>query len=204
MKDTGPKNYKKDSFKTTDALKYIFPFLKPFRKYFVFGMISIFITGFLSLSLPIITGNILDVSLNKSNTDLPYTANFLVILLVILVISENLFNFIKDYFFNKMNELTIGHIRKALYERYLKYPISFYDKERIGELLSRLNADVSMLKYIFCEQIPTFLYQTVLAIVAISILFYLDVTLTLITLITFPIALLAAKLIGKKVIEVSS
>lgn len=199
MKDTDHKNYEKDSFKTIDALKFIFPFLKPFRKYFVFGMISIFITGFLSLSLPIITGNILDVSLNKSNTDLPYTANFLVILLVIMVVLENLFNFIKDYFFNKMNELTIGHIRKVLYERYLKYPISFYDKERIGELLSRLNTDVSMLKYIFCEQIPTFLYQTVLAIVAISILFYLDVTLTLITLITFPIALLAAKLIGKKV-----
>ncbi len=126
-----------------------------------------------------------------------------VLLLLGIVVALNLFTFIQRYMFNKMNELTIGNLRKELYKRYLRYPVSFYDKERIGELLSRINTDIAMVQYIFCEQIPTFIYQTVVMVVAITIMFFVSVKLTLITLVTFPVAILLSIIIGKRVRRIS-
>lgn len=188
---------------TIKALRYISTFLKPYRQYFIYGMVFIFLVGALSLSLPIITGHIVDVLVNKNKINSTFSIDKIVLILLVLVVLTNICKFFQRYFFNKMNELTIGFIRKELYHRYLKYPISFFDKERIGELLSRINTDISMVQYIFCEQIPAFIYQSTVMIVAIGIMFYIQIKLTLITLLTFPIAILLSIVIGKKVQNIS-
>ena len=159
--------------------------------------------GGLSLSLPIITGQIVDKLLKGKEMLFDISLNQLILILLVLVVAVNIFKFIQRYLFNKMNELTIGNIRKELYGRYLKYPVSFFDKERIGELLSRINTDISMVQYIFCEQMPAFIYQTIVMFVAITIMFFINFELTLITLATFPIAVLLSVSIGRKIRAIS-
>jgi len=98
-----------------------------------------------------------------------------------------------------MNENSTTQIRKDLYYRYLRYKVAFFDKEKVGDLISRINTDIYMLQNIFSDQIPEFLYKSVIMVITLVILFLINVKLTLLMLIVFPITTALALFIGEKV-----
>lgn len=186
-----------------NAVLFLLTFLKPFKKYFVAGMFGVFIVGGISMLTPLVVGQIVDESVGNDENLFLKKVNDSMLLLIGIIICHNLFTFVQRYLFNKMNELTKAFLQKELYIRYLKYPVSFFDKERIGELLSRINSDIGMVQYIFSDQIPAFLYHSVALVVALILLFLINIKLAAITIISFPIAVYFSIIIGKRVRKLS-
>lgn len=186
-----------------EKLKTFLKYFLPFKKYFFTGLIFVFLSGGAQILSYSIVGNLIDLSIKKDARLWGFTLNQTLLILFGIVVLQTGFGFVQQYLFSKMNEYSLAAIRKEMFSRYVKYPISVFDRERIGNLLSRISVDTSMLQYIFTEQIPTFIYQFVVLLISLSMLFIINWKLALFMLLIFPPALLVAQFLGKRIQRLS-
>ncbi len=120
------------------------------------------------------------------------------VLLVMAVLS-----FFRIYLFEYVGQKSMAAIRIALYERIITLPIQFFEENRVGNLTSRISADVSQLQDALTNQLAFFVRQLVLPIVCVPILLTVSVKLTLIILALLPILILSAVIFGRYIRKIS-
>jgi ABC-type multidrug transport system fused ATPase/permease subunit len=113
------------------------------------------------------------------------------------------FSFMRIWLFSLVSERSMADIRKALYQKLLTLSIPFFEKRRVGELTSRISADVALLQDIISITLAEFLRQIVTLFVGIGIIFYTSPKLTLFMLGTFPILIVVAFVFGKQLRKIS-
>lgn len=89
-----------------------------------------------SIISPYITGNA--ISAVKAREPL----TFVLIMLLLLYVTEGLIKFLQQFLMASIGQRIIHFIRKALFDKIKKLPLSFFDKHQHGELMSRLTNDV--------------------------------------------------------------
>jgi ATP-binding cassette subfamily B protein len=94
-------------------------------------------------------------------------------------------------------------IRSALYERIITLPVQFFEENRVGNLTSRISADVSQLQEALTTQLAFFVRQLVLPIVCVPILLSVSVKLTLIILALLPVLIVSAVIFGRYIRSIS-
>jgi ABC-type multidrug transport system fused ATPase/permease subunit len=82
-------------------------------------------------------------------------------------------------------------------------PLSFFDNRRVGELMSRMIADIETLQGTFSFTLAELLRQIITLITGTVIIFYLAPTLTAFMLLTFPVLVLSALVFGKFIRKLS-
>ncbi len=184
-----------------DAMK-IFSFIKPYRWYFIFGLIALALsTGSNFVFLDYIRELVDTVTDNKEGWESQLQVVALQIGAVLIV--QALFSFLRIILFAQVTQRTLADIRNAVYRSLLSVGIPFFEKRRVGELTSRLTADVSQLETTIQVTIAEFLRQILTLIGGLVILFYVSTELTLIMLATFPVAIIIAILVGRYIRKVS-
>jgi len=184
-----------------DAMK-IFSFIKPYRWYFIFGLIALALsTGSNFVFLDYIRELVDTVTDNKEGWESQLQVVALQIGAVLVV--QALFSFLRIILFAQVTQRTLADIRNAVYRSLLSVGIPFFEKRRVGELTSRLTADVSQLETTIQVTIAEFLRQILTLIGGLVILFYVSTELTLIMLATFPVAIIIAMLVGRYIRKVS-
>lgn len=186
-----------------EKLNTFLKFFLPFRKYFFTGLIFVFLSGGAQILSYSIVGNLIDLSIHKEARLWGFTLKETLVILFGVVILQTGFGFVQQYLFAKMNEYSLANIRKEMFSRYVQYPIAVFDRERIGNLLSRISVDTSMLQYIFTEQIPTFIYQFIVLLISLTMLFVINWKLAIFMMLIFPPALLVAEYLGKRIQRLS-
>jgi len=89
-------------------------------------------------------------------------------------------------------------LREWLYERVLSLPLSFFDKRPAGVLLTRLTNDVDALGEVIGAGIVTIVLDILMVIGCLGAMFYLDVELTILTLIASPILMGLIELVRRR------
>jgi ABC-type multidrug transport system fused ATPase/permease subunit len=107
------------------------------------------------------------------------------------------------YTFAIVSENGLADVRKALYKKIIWLPMTFFDRSRVGELMSRLTADIGTLQDTFSFVLAELLRQVITLVVGIGILFYLAPTLTAFMLLTFPVLVISAIIFGKYIRRLS-
>ncbi len=183
--------------------KVFLSYFIPYWPSFLFGMLFIFLSGILQLLSISLIGKLIDKSVDQGSQQIRDNINTIVFQILSVMLLQIIFSMAQQYFFLRMNEAAIAGIRKTLYNRYLRYSLSFFNKERVGDLMSRINNDIGMVQYIFSEQLPAFFYQSVILLTAITALLLINIKLTLLMIFTFPVTVIITLLIGKKVRQIS-
>ncbi|MEO0895037.1 MAG: ABC transporter transmembrane domain-containing protein [Bacteroidota bacterium] len=189
----------RDSFR--EALK-IFAFIKPYRWWFIIGLIFLALsTGTNFIFLDYIRQLVETVSTESETwqNDLQWVA----VQIGGVLILQALFSFLRIILFAQVTQRTLADIRNAIYQSLLSVGIPFFEERRVGELTSRLTADVSQLESTIQVTIAEFLRQILTLIGGLIILFTVSVKLTLIMLATFPVAIIIAMLVGRYIRKVS-
>lgn len=88
-------------------------------------------------------------------------------------------------------------IRQALYAKLVRLPMTFFDKRRTGELISRITADVSQLQDTFSTTLAELFRQVITLVAGVIFLFVNTPKLTLFMLGTFPVLVLIAMIFGR-------
>src|SRR6476646_7677396 len=111
-------------------------------------------------------------------------------LLVALYFGAQLFRFIFSYFqsilLNSVGQYVMFDIRRELYDKLQHQEIAYYDRNPVGRIMTRLTTDVDALNELFTQGVTDLLGDLVMIVAIISVILWMDVKLTLMTLLTVP------------------
>jgi ATP-binding cassette subfamily B protein len=160
------------------------------------GFVCVFLTNIFLLSMPRVLGYAVD-SLQQSVTrgKLAYWA----VLILLLATGEGIFRFF-------MRRLIIGVSRDIEYSmrndifRHLEtLPMSFYQKNRTGDLMSRATNDLSNVRMLFGPGIMQSANTIVVAVFAIVFMLRINWQLTLLALLPLPVVTLSVRHFGTRI-----
>lgn len=171
----------------------IFKYAKNQKWKFFVGLVFLLLTSATALAFPKLMGMLVDCVTNK---DLDQ-ANTIAIGLMGILALQAIFSFFRISLFVNFTENSLSNIRFALYENLIKLPMSFFSQKRVGELNSRISADISQLQDTFTTTIAEFLRQLILIIGGFIILGSISPKLTIMMLSIVPIVAVAAVIFGR-------
>ncbi len=176
-------------------------YIKPYRLYVLIIIISIFISSFTVLSLGEGIRYVID---NNFLTGLNWSSFYKVALGlsgIITIMSGAIFT--RIYLLSYSGERIIGDIRINVYSHLLKLPQRFFEKKKIGDILSTLISDTATLQIIISGALSNALRNLAMSIGGIVMSLHTNVTLTLYSTIAVPSVIIVISLLGKKVKRVS-
>jgi ABC-type multidrug transport system fused ATPase/permease subunit len=178
-----------------------FRFMLPYKGLFILGLVALSLSSLLLLAFPRLSGELLDVATGKGK----YFGNInhVVVALMGILLVQSVFSFIRVYTFAIVSERGMADLRKAVYQKVVWLPMSFFDSRRVGELMSRITADVGTLQETFTTALAELLRQVLTLLFGIGIIFYLAPSLAGFMLLTFPVLVIAALIFGKYIRKLS-
>ncbi len=183
------------------ALK-IFEYVKPYRSHFIIGLILLFLSSTVFMVFPFIVGVMLDVAQGKASIahlDLPSIA----FLLLAVLAFQGVVSYFRVILFARVSEGVSADIRKDLYQKLISLPVVFFEKSRVGELVSRLTNDVEKLYNTFYFVLAEFIRQIILLVGGVLFLAWQTPKLTGVMLAIFPLIVVGAMLFGRKIRKLS-
>ena len=106
-------------------------------------------------------------------------------------------SFLRGYLFTVAGERVVCELRRKLFEALLAQEIGFYDQSRVGELVSRLSGDTSILRDAATVNLSMALRQVVTVVGGVAYLAVVSWKLTAVMLVIVPGVAVAARLYGR-------
>jgi ABC-type multidrug transport system fused ATPase/permease subunit len=179
----------------------IFKFMRPYRGVYAIGMICLLVSTTSSLIFPSLLGSLLgadnELKQNEFNLFDPHNITSLMLLLIILFAFQALFSFFRIYLFGSVTEKTLRDLRKVSFSKLICLPSSYFDKNKIGELQSRVSSDIGTLTETFNTTIAEFIRQILTIIVGVTFIAFVSPKLALIMLAVVPVIAISAVVFGK-------
>src|SRR5690554_6435472 len=154
--------------KSIKKARKIFTYLKPYRSFFFLGWIFLILSSTAGLLFPYLLGQLLGGDLPENTTtnnqellqkiDLN-NINSVAILLLFLFIAQSLFSFFRIVIFTKVTENTMRDIRKDAFEKLIFMPMEFFNKNKVGDLTSRIASDITLIQDTLRTTIAEFIRQ---------------------------------------------
>lgn len=179
----------------------VFRFVLPYKLTFFAGLIFLLFSSLTLLTFPFVAGKLIDTASGESWLVNDINAIALILLGILLV--QSIFSFFRVWLFAKVSERSMRDIRVSLYSRMVQLPMTFFDKRRTGELISRITADVSMLQETFSTTLAELFRQIITLIAGVIFLMATTPKLTLFMLATFPLLIIIAMVFGKFIRKLS-
>ncbi|WP_375585112.1 ABC transporter ATP-binding protein [Cyclobacterium xiamenense] len=187
--------------KNLEKLSGIFRFALPYKGPFFLGMLFLLFSSLMLLTFPFVAGKLIDAASGKEW--IVNDINSIAYLLLGILLVQSIFSFFRVWLFAQVSERSMRDIRVALYDRLVRLPMTFFDKRRTGELISRITADVSMLQDTFSITLAELLRQVITLLVGIGFLIYTTPRLTFFMLATIPVLVIIAMIFGRFIRKLS-
>ena len=190
------KKFSREGFKK--ALS-IFQFVKPYRVQYIIGFVFLILSTGTTMSFGLLIGQITSVIQGKS----AFSLNQVTLFFVGVLIAQAIFSFCRIYFFSQVSERAMADVRRAAYSKIITLPIPFFEQRRVGELTSRISADISQLQDVLTLTVAELFRQIGTLVIGTAIIFYVSWKLTFFMLATFPVIIIAAMFFGRFIRKLS-
>ena len=178
-------------------LRRAFAFTRPYRGYFIAGMLATVIASVLALALPLLARELFNEAFAELGATLAQTnLNTILLLMVGLFVLEAIFAFFRSYFLALVGEGVVADVRGKLFSHILGLSLGFFQTRRTGEITSRLTSDIATLQGAVSRTLAQFLSQAVSLVGGIVVLLFINRDLTLFLLAVVPLVVVAAVLFG--------
>lgn len=119
------------------------------------------------------------------------------VLVVIVFFLKNLFRFLALYFLAPLRNGAVRDIRERLFQKLLTLPLSYFSKERKGDILTRMSSDVQEIEYSIISTLDITFKEPVTILVFLGAMLYTSPQLTGFVLLMILITVLIVGRIGK-------
>jgi ATP-binding cassette subfamily B protein len=195
-----------DYFETDDVVKEydsvifkrIVSYLKPYRGQSIIVLVSLLLSTFGELVLPIVQQRLLDdVILNTRQKSIELIGKYILLMLIILC-AVFACNFLSTWFTQLVSQNVMRDIRLSLFDNTVRQSTAFLSRHPVGRIVTRLTGDVETINEFFTSVISAFLKDlTVMAGVVVT-LFYLSFKLALVVMAALPPVLIITFICRKK------
>jgi ABC-type multidrug transport system fused ATPase/permease subunit len=196
----------KDSWrKAARFLKY----LKPYAGTYFIGWIFLVLSTSAGLVFPYLMGKLLGSSSATSNPaqairliDLS-NVNQIALALFVLFFFQSVFSFVRVVLFNNVTENALRDMRNDAFEKLVYMPMDFFNRQKVGELTSRVASDIAQIQEVLRTTIAEFFRQIIIVFGGIAFLFFISWKLSLIMLATVPVMAIVAVFFGRYIRKLS-
>ena len=177
------------------TLLRLWSYLKKYRFKIILVTILMLITTILTMLSPLLMAYIIDNFISKKQLD-----GFLLVigLLGLIYMINSLFDFIVNFIMIKVSEDTLYDIRRKLFNHMEKLSLSFFDRNKKGDLMSRFINDISIISDALSEAVIQIIGSSITLIGVVIIMFAVNPILAVVNILTVPLLFILALLIGKK------
>src|SRR6266550_3934652 len=96
------------------------------------------------------------------------------------------FTYFQALLLNTVGQYVMFDMRRELYDKLQHQEVAYYDRNPVGRIMTRLTSDVDSLNELFTAGITDLLGDLVMIVAIIGVMLWMDVRLTLVTLLTVP------------------
>lgn len=177
-------------------LKWLWQFIKPYRKRLIVAMIALLVTAMLGLSLGQAVRLLMDEGFSaNSKSGLADTLG----IFVVVVFALSMGAYLRFYMVSWLGERVVADIRKKLYRHMLSLSPSFFEDNLSGEIQSRLTTDTALLQTVVGSSFSLALRNSLTFIGGLTLMFVSNVKLSLIVLVVVPLIVFPLIYFGRKV-----
>lgn len=169
-------------------------YIRPFWKEYSLGMFFLLGSSLANLAFPKLLGDLVSPGHEGSIVS---TLNQTALILIALLVIQSTFSYFRIILFVNVTEKSLALLRRATYNHLIKLPLRFFEQRRVGELNSRISADVTLLQETLTTTFAEFIRQIIIIIGGTILLAITSVKLTLFMLVILPPTMILARIFGK-------
>jgi len=171
----------------------LFGYLRPYWKRMAIAILALIGSSALSLVFPAVIGNVVDSVLSARNMQL---LDQITIGLLLVFVLRSLTSLVETYNPNYVGERIVIDLGVQLYRHLQTLSLGFFAKRRVGELVSRLSRDATLVRTVLTNNVSTLLQQTLIMVGAIIVMVSINWRLTLFILVLTPLIIGVAAVFG--------
>jgi ATP-binding cassette subfamily B protein len=176
-------------------------YLLPYRFKFVAALLALLLSSLCGLAFPYLVGRLVNSAIagHDAGAPLPWheNVNGIALALAALLGVQAALSFVQALWFVEVSERSLADLRRDTYTRLIRLPMAFHIRRRVGELASRLSADLSLILDTVVEAVPRLLYQLTVFAGGIMLIAVISPRLTLVMLAAFPALIALAVVFGR-------
>ena len=184
----------REKAKTLQPLRSLVPFISPYKGTLFIALAALLISSAAVLAMPIAVRNVIDHGFSvedAANVD----RYFFILLLFALVIG--FFGAARAYFVNWLGERVVADLRSKVFAHVIYMDPKFFETTKIGEILSRLTADTTLIQSVSGVSISIVLRSSIQFIGALVLLAFTNIELLGILILIFPLIALPIVVVGR-------
>jgi len=186
--------------KALSPLRALLPYLSPYRGVLVLALIALLVASAAMLSLPIALRYLIDNGLSSKSTD---TINQYFIAFLAAAGAFGVFAALRFYLVTWLGERVVADMRSAVYARVIRMDPAFFEVTRVGEVLSRLTADTTLVQSIAGVNLSIMLRSTITVVGSLVMLAVTSLRLTGIMIVLIPLIVAPLIILGRRVRRLS-
>ncbi len=187
-------------------LRRVFRFVKPYRSFFYISLLLAIVMAVFAPVRPYLIQLTIDKATGKHvfvphwlewvlfKTDLSDASRFIIgvsIFQVIFLFVETTIRFLFTFITAWMGQSVVKDMRNTVYQKILSLNLSQFDKTPIGTLTTRTINDIESINDIFSDGLIPIIADLLTILITLGTMFWIDWRLTLISLVPFPIMIVA-------------
>jgi subfamily B ATP-binding cassette protein MsbA len=177
------------------SLRRIAPLVRPFLGPLLLTGVLLVAQSGTGLLVPWLAGGVVNAALEQTRT---VSLNSVVLALIGIFALLGVFSFARIYLLDATSARILTDLRGRLFAHLVRLTPAFHDQRRVGELLSRLGSDITMLQTAVTAQVPQGLQSALTLVGTLTLLLFLHTRLTLMTLVVVPTVILLAVWTGRR------
>lgn len=180
-------------------LKRLLKLIGPYKKYFLLAGFAVISLSFLAPLRPYLISEMVEKYIIESqdSSQLLWWS----VLIVSLLLFEGGLQVLSTFFSNLLAQSLIRDLRKKVFAHILSFRTRFFDKNPVGALVTRVVSDLEAITEVFSAGLMEITGDIISLVFILSLMFYTDWELALMTLIPIPFLIFATRIFAKSMRE---
>ncbi len=180
-------------------LKRLLKLIGPYKKYFLISGFAVISLSFLAPLRPYLISEMVEkyIIQSQDSSQLLWWS----VLIVSLLLLEGGLQVLSTFFSNLLAQSLIRDLRKKVFAHILSFRTRFFDKNPVGALVTRVVSDLEAITEVFSAGLMEITGDIISLVFILSLMFYTDWELALMTLIPIPFLIFATRIFAKSMRE---
>ena len=193
--------------KITDSIKKITPFIKPYKMGFLLAILLIIVAAVFTALAPKTEGLIITQLTNDSfdlikgvegaSVNFKYITRVLILLLCVYL-GNVLATYGASFLLTNAIQNSMRDLRGAVQDKIRRLPVSYFDKNSYGDVLSRITNDIDTISNALQQSLSQVVNSILAVVLALIMMFSINVKMALIATLIIPLSYIVSRVVVSK------
>src|SRR5438045_6828688 len=158
-------------------------YLKPYLRLLIPALVLTLVLNLLGILQPKFTQYAIDWFIIPRKTE---GITLFALIFVAVQLARFVFSYFHSVLLNSIGQYVMFDLLREIYDKLQHQEVAYFDRNPVGRIITRLTADVDALNELFTSGVTDLLGDLVMIVAIIAVMVWMDVRLTLVTLLTVP------------------